>query len=197
MMLVEETQVPDAALPVSALKDHLLLGSGFAEVTLQDPVLVSFLRAALAAIEGRTSKALIARGFMMTLDDWASPEGQRLPVTPVQSITEVTLVDGYGAATTIDPAAYRLQKDAFDPKLRPTATYLPNVPTGGSVEVRFDAGYGATFDAVPEDLKQAVLMLAAHYYEFRGEMNLGHGCMPFGVTSLIARYRPVRMGLGA
>ncbi|SNT38036.1 phage conserved hypothetical protein, phiE125 gp8 family [Antarctobacter heliothermus] len=77
------------------------------------------------------------------------------------------------------------------------ATSLPSVPTGGTVEIRFDAGYGATFDAVPEDLKQAVLMLAAHYYEYRSDVALSQGCMPFGVTSLIARYRPVRMGLGA
>ncbi|WP_421907172.1 head-tail connector protein [Mameliella sp.] len=197
MMLVEETQVPEAALPIDALKDHLLLGSGFTESDLQDPVLVSFLRAALAAIEGRTSKALISRGFLMTLDRWSSCEVQRLPVGPVQAVTEVTVVDAYGAATTIDPGSYRLQKDLFDPKLRPTGTRLPGVPTGGSVEIRFDAGYGAAFDAVPADLRQAVLMLAAHYYEYRSDTALSQGCMPFGVTSLIARYRPVRMGLGA
>ena len=197
MMLVEETQVPEAALPIDALKDHLLLGSGFTESDLQDPVLVSFLRAALAAIEGRTSKALISRGFLMTLDRWSSCEGQRLPVGPVQALTEVTVVDAYGAATTIDPGSYRLQKDLFDPKLRPTGTRLPGVPTGGSVEIRFDAGYGAAFDAVPADLRQAVLMLAAHYYEYRSDTALSQGCMPFGVTSLIARYRPLRMGLGA
>ncbi|MBV6636840.1 MAG: head-tail connector protein [Mameliella sp.] len=197
MMLVEETQVPEAALPIGALKDHLLLGSGFTESDLQDPVLVSFLRAALAAIEGRTSKALISRGFLMTLDRWASCEGQRLPVAPVQAVTEVTVVDAYGSATTIDPGAYRLQKDAFEPRLRPTGTSFPGVPTGGSVEIRFDAGYGAMFDAVPADLRQAVLMLAAHYYEYRSDTALSQGCMPFGVTSLIARYRPVRMGLGA
>lgn len=197
MMLVEETQVPEAALPIDALKDHLLLGSGFTESDLQDPVLVSFLRAALAAIEGRTSKALISRGFLMALDRWSSCEGQRLPVGPVQAVTEVTVVDAYGAATTIDPGSYRLQKDLFDPKLRPTGTRLPGVPTGGSVEIRFDAGYGAAFDAVPADLRQAVLMLAAHYYEYRSDTALSQGCMPFGVTSLIARYRPVRMGLGA
>lgn len=197
MMLVEETQVPEAALPVQSLKDHLLLGSSFTEADLQDPVLVSFLRAALAAIEGRTSKALISRGFLMTLENWSSAEGQRLPVAPVQSVTEVALVDAFGAATIVDPGDYRLQKDAFDPKLRPMATFLPTVPSGGSVEVRFDAGYGATFDAVPEDLKQAVLMLAAHYYEYRSDTALSQGCMPFGVTSLIARYRPVRVGLSA
>ncbi|MBT55840.1 MAG: hypothetical protein CMF72_20885 [Mameliella sp.] len=196
MMLVEETQVLEAALPVEALKDHLLLGSGFTEGDLQDPVLVSFLRAAIAAIEGRTSKALITRGFLVTLDNWTTPDAQRLPVAPVQAITEVALVDAIGVATIVDPAVYRLQKDAFDPRLRPTATSLPSVPTGGTVEIRFDAGYGAAFDAVPEDLKQAVLMLAAHYYEYRSDMALSQGCMPFGVTSLIARYRPVRMGMG-
>lgn len=197
MMLVEETQVLEAALPVEALKDHLLLGSGFTEGDLQDPVLVSFLRAAIAAIEGRTSKALITRGFLVTLDNWTTPDAQRLPVAPVQAITEVALVDAIGVATIVDPAVYRLQKDAFDPRLRPIATSLPSVPTGGTVEIRFDAGYGAAFDAVPEDLKQAVLMLAAHYYEYRSDMALSQGCMPFGVTSLIARYRPVRMGMGA
>lgn len=196
MMLVEETQVLEAALPVEALKDHLLLGSGFTEGDLQDPVLVSFLRAAIAAIEGRTSKALITRGFLVTLDNWTAPDAQRLPVAPVQAITEVALVDAIGVATIVDPVVYRLQKDAFDPRLRPIATSLPSVPTSGTVEIRFDAGYGAAFDAVPEDLKQAVLMLAAHYYEYRSDMALSQGCMPFGVTSLIARYRPVRMGMG-
>jgi uncharacterized phiE125 gp8 family phage protein len=52
------------------------------------------------------------------------------------------------------------------------------------------------FDLLPADLQQAVLLLAAHYYEYRDEQSLGEGCMPFGVTSLIARYRALRMGLG-
>lgn len=197
MMLVEETQVLEAALPVEALKDHLLLGSGFTEEDLQDPVLVSFLRAALAAIEGRTSKALISRGFLMTLTDWTARDAQRLPLAPVQTVTEVALVDAYGVSTRVDPSLYRLQQDAIDPCLRPMSTSLPSVSLGGSIEIRFEAGYGATFDAVPADLRQAVLMLAAHYYEYRNDTALSQGCMPFGVTSLIARYRPVRMGLGA
>jgi uncharacterized phiE125 gp8 family phage protein len=40
-------------------------------------------------------------------------------------------------------------------------------------------------------------MLAAHFYEYRHETALGSGCMPFGVTSLIERYRPLRLSLGA
>ena len=67
MMLVEETTVPTAALPVAQFKDHMRLGSGFADDDLQDGLLESHLRAAIAVIEARTSKILIARNFMWTL----------------------------------------------------------------------------------------------------------------------------------
>ncbi|WP_425071044.1 head-tail connector protein [Sagittula sp. S175] len=196
MMLVEETQVAEAALPVAALKEHLRLGSGFSETDLQDAVLASFLRAALAAIEARTSKALIQRGFVVTFEDWQERTVQKLPIAPIAAVTEITLVDGFGAAQTVAPSAYRLVKDNFAPKLRSVGTF-PSVPKDGAIEVRFQAGYGATFDAVPADLQQAVLLLAAHYYEYRDETALSQGCMPFGVTSLIARYHPIRMGLNA
>ena len=63
MMLIEETNVPDAVLPVEAFRMHLRLGTGFAQDGLQDPVLRSFLRAAMAAVEARTGKVLIIRRF--------------------------------------------------------------------------------------------------------------------------------------
>ncbi len=197
MMLVEEAQVPQEALPVEALKAHLRLGTGFAEDDVQDAVLGSFLRAAMAAIEARTGKALITRAFLVTLPDWRDPCGQVLPVAPAVVVSSLSLVDRFGVSSLADPGLYRLEKDSFAPMLRPAGTALPTIPTGGAAEIRFDAGYGPGFGDLPADLAQAVLLLAAHYYEYRDETALGEGCMPFGVTALIARYRPVRMGLRA
>ena len=37
------------------------------------------------------------------------------------------------------------------------------------------------------------MLLAAHYYEFRNETSLSDGCMPFGVSSLIERYKIMRI----
>ena len=195
MMLVEDSQIPEAELPVAALRQHLRMGTGFAEDDLQDAVLGSFLRAALAAIEGRSSKALIRRGFLLVLQNWRDPARQALPLSPVAAISEVTLVDRFGVAEAVDPVSYRLEADSFTPHLMPFGACLPGIPAGGSVEIRFDAGFGSFAD-VPADLAQAVMLLAAHYYEFRHETSLSQGCMPFGVTSLLARYRPVRLGLG-
>lgn len=195
-MLVEETQVPEAALPVEALKRHLRLGSGFAEDDLQDGVLASFLRAAIAAIEGRTDKALIAREFKLSLSKWRNAEAQKLPIAPIQTVEDVSLIDRFGGTVDVDASVYRLKKDPFEPVLYSVGTVLPNIPHKGTVEVRFVAGFGPSFDQIPGDLFQAVLLLAAHYYEYRDETALSQGCMPFGVTSLIARYRSVRLGTG-
>lgn len=55
----------------------------------------------------------------------------------------------------------------------------------------------AAFDPVPADLKRAVLMLTAFYYEQREAVAYGiTGQMaPFGVTSIAESYRVSRFGI--
>ncbi len=197
MMLIEQTTVPDGALPVEAFKAHLRLGSGFGQDTLQDAVLVSFLRAALAAIEARTGKVLIQRRFVWSLTFWRDAEAQVLPVSPIDAITRVALVARDGAQSDVSPQVYWLDRDMQRPRLRATGSSLPQVPSAGAVLIEFDAGFGQDWSAIPADLQQAVLMLAAHFYEYRADTGLSEGCMPFGVASLIERYKTLRIGMGA
>ncbi|MFD1344538.1 head-tail connector protein [Litorisediminicola beolgyonensis] len=196
MILTEETFVPEGALPVDALKRHLRLGTGFDEDDVQDAVLASFLRASLAAIEARTGKALIARRFLLTLPAWSDPCAQALPLAPVSEVISVTRIDRFGAATELALTALRLELDAHRPRLV-ARSGLPALGEGGRAELRLVAGYAESFGDLPADLAQAVLLLAAHYYEYRDETALGQGCMPFGVTALLQRYRQVRMGFAS
>ena len=193
-MLIEETSVADAALPVDAFKAHLQMGSGFGQDDLQNEVLQSFLRAALASIEARTNKALLTRGFVWTLTHWRSTTAQSLPVAPVSAITRMAIITQDGSQIEVNPAIYWLEKDPHHPRLRPTASCLPTVPQGTEIQIEFQAGYGAEWDDIPKDMQQAVLMLAAHFYEYRHDTALSDGCMPFGVTSLIERFRTMRLG---
>ena len=192
MILHEITPVPDSALPLDALKAHLRLGTGFGEDSLQEPVLLAFLRASLAAVEGRIAKALVQRAFEWRLNDW--PEGVILPVAPVSTVAQVALVDHTGAETLVPASAYALAPDAHAPRLLALNGSLPIPPTGGGVVIRFTAGLGATWDDLPADLAQAVFLLAAHYYEYRDDTSLHAGCMPFGVASLLDRHRVPRLG---
>lgn len=195
-MLTEQTGVPDAALPVQAMRDHLRLGSGFADAGAQDALVLAYLRAALAAVEGRIGKALFARRFLWTLADWRTPGGQPLPVAPVVEVVSVALVDRHGVAAELAPDAWRLERDLHRPRLRPRGVALPPAPTGGRIEVTFDAGFGADWADVPADLRQAVLMLGAHYHEFRHDAAGATGAMPFGVSALVERWRTVRVLAG-
>tara|TARA_R110002020_G_scaffold95937_2_gene229948 strand:+ start:9210 stop:9809 length:600 start_codon:yes stop_codon:yes gene_type:complete len=194
-MLITETNVPDAALPVAALKAHLRMGTGFDTDSLQDAVLVSFLRAAMAAIEARTGKVLLEREFTLSVHALRNASALSLTVAPVTAIADVQLVTRSGIETSVNASVYWLERDAQTPRLRATAACLPGPETGGALRVRFLAGFGPEWDDVPADLQQAVLMLAAHYYEYRHDTGLSDGCMPFGVTALIERFRTLRMGL--
>jgi len=192
-MLVEQTTVPTAALPVAQFKDHLRLGTGFADDGVQDAMLETFLRSAIAAIEARTGKVTISRSFSWTLSAWRALGQQALPVAPVTAITALTMIDRLDQATVIDPSRYHLEKDDQRPRLVATGACLPSIPMGGSAEVDFDAGFGASWAEMPADLAQAVLLLAAQYYEHRHNTAPGERAMPFGVSTLIERYRTVRI----
>ncbi|MCL6283108.1 head-tail connector protein [Ruegeria sp. 2012CJ41-6] len=197
MMLTEETSIPDAALPVDQFKAHLRLGTGFAEGDLQDGVLRGFLRAAIAAIETRTGKVLITRSFSLVLNRWRDPSGEVLPVAPVTELRSVVLVNASGDESILSAESYRLEKDSQRPRMIAAGGAMPMIVQGGSARIALTAGMAADWGGLPADLGQAVLLLAAHYYEYRQETALGDGCMPFGVTSLIQRYCRMRLGLGA
>jgi len=184
MDFAELTAVPADALPVARFRDHLRLGRGFADDGVQDAVLVACLRAALAVIEARTGKALFRRPFRLRLANWREPDGQRL-------------VARDGSAAAVDPAQYRLVPDTHRPMLRPGAATLPLPPAGGGIEIDFEAGFGPDWTAIPADLAQAVLLLAAHYHDNRSATEPGAAAgLPYGIAALVERHRTVRI-LGA
>jgi uncharacterized phiE125 gp8 family phage protein len=198
MILIEQTTVPTMALPVQQLKDHLRLGTGFADDTLQDALIESYLRAALATIEGRIGKALIARRFLWRLEGWRQANEQALPIAPVTQLVSVTVYDGLGGSTLVSTSVYRLVPDTHRPKVAGFGSTLPVIPSEGRVEIVFDAGFGTAWAAVPADLGQAVLLLAAEYYEHRHDGGIREAGLPMAVLTLIDRWRTVRvLGGGA
>ncbi|MEM9250086.1 MAG: hypothetical protein AAGB05_15505 [Pseudomonadota bacterium] len=194
MMLTEVMAVPAAALPVSQFRDHLRLGTGFTDSGLEDSLLETYLRAALAAVEAWTGKALIQRTYRIDTDAWAIPNAQDLPVGPARSVTEVALLTADGGSTVVAPTRYRLVNDTHEPRVESLAATLPAIPIGGMGRVTFDAGFGPAWTNVPADLGHAVILLASYYYEYRHEARLGAQKIPYGVTRLLASWRPIRIG---
>jgi uncharacterized phiE125 gp8 family phage protein len=193
MRLEELGVVPGAVLPVAALADHLRLGTAFEGAPLQAGLLESHLRAALAAVEGRIGKALILRRFRLGLERWRGDGAQALPVAPVAALVEVALVGADGGRVVLEPARFRLVADTHRPKLAAVAGALPVIATGGAVEITFEAGFGAAWADVPPDLAQAVMLLAAEFYEMRHDVGDRANGLPLAVQVLLERWRTVRV----
>ncbi len=128
MMLIEETTVPNAALPVEDFKAHLRLGTGFGQDTTQDEVLAGFLRAAISAIEARTGKILMTRAFSWSLNFWRDGNGQALPVAPVTAINRIAIIARDGTESDLPSSSYWLERDGQRPRLRPMGATLPPIP---------------------------------------------------------------------
>lgn len=193
MMLIEQTQVPDTALPVAEFRDHLQLGTGFADDGLQDVVLLAQLRAALGAIESDTGKAILPRTYQYVVTAWWDPSRQSLPVAPVSGVQGLTITNLGGEDTVADPNLYRLERDAHVPMVAANGWSLPTIPVGGTAEIVFDAGYGAAWSDAPADLRQAVLMLAAHFYDNRAVAGAKLQSIPSGPAAICARHKPIRI----
>jgi len=193
MQLTELTTVPDTALPLAQLKDHLRLGSGFAEDTLQDDLLRAFLRSALATIENRTGKTLFQRTFEWSVSAWRGADKQPLPLAPVSAVTQLALEAVTGEVTIISDG-WVLKPDLERPVLEALGASLPVIPGAGRARVQMLAGFGAEWASLPADLQQAVILLAAHFNEHRHDQ-VGSG-LPQGVRALIEPYRTVRVFMG-
>lgn len=196
MVLVELTSVPETELPIQDLRNHLRLSTGFADGGGEDTHLELCLRSAMTTIEQRTGKVLLSRSYRWSLTAWRDLARQSLPIAPVSAITALRIVDMSGSSTTADTDSYRLVPDAHRPQLVSKGLVLPTIPVGGTAEIDFDAGYGATWAEVPSNIAQATVHLAGFLYEHRLDANTG-AALPAAVVSLIEPYREIRMSRGS
>ena len=193
MMLVERTTIPVEVLPVADFRSHLRLGTGFSDDGAEDGLLETFLRAAVSAVEAWTGKVMITRDYTWTIDYWRENRVQPLPVAPVTTVSALRQVDRDAVVTALEPDRYRLRRDLHRPLIESTGSLLPSVPVGGWIEIDFTAGFGNAWSDVPPALAHAVVLLAAHYHEYRAELRAGTPTIPYGVSVLAEPWRTMRL----
>ncbi len=179
-----ERLTPPAALPVSLTRAREYLR---VDDTLDDALVSDLVAAAARRIEHMTGLALITGQWRLWGDCLPQDGIIRIPLAPVQSIDEVAVRTGTGWQV-VAAADWQLDAASRPPRLRMVNPWPQ--PDGGlnAVRITLTAGFGADETAVPEDIRLAVLILAAHAYEFR-EGNVAERGLPPEVRSLLSGWR--------
>jgi uncharacterized phiE125 gp8 family phage protein len=150
----------------------------------EDDLVGALVVAARVAVETEIRRVVIEQSWRAFVETW--PEGGiELPIQPALAVDAVRAVDAAGATTLLDVGDYDF--DIADGSLQ-----LVNPASGAvSYEVDFSAGYGAAGSDVPQPLRQAILLLVAHWYEHRSAVTDGDDATatPLGVRALVAPYR--------
>ena len=195
MNLIENISLNSSDFPIEEFREFLQLGTGFSDDGSQDTLLEAVLRAAMGAIEARTSKILILRSFKWTMYNWRldNEEALLFPVSTVTSVFQISIYPVGVAGIAVPISDFVLESGALVSRLLPINGKMPDFPKNGNAHIKFFAGYGA-WSSVPPDLRQAMLMLAATYYENRSSMTDARGQIPMGVSALIEPYKRLRLG---
>ena len=190
MPLFRTVEPPVEPVTLNEAKAHLRVSHAS-----EDDLIASLIRAARDEVEKATGTALIDQSWRMTLDRWPRNAVATIARHPVKQILSVTAFGRDGAATLVDPGAYTLDALSRPARLhfdgRPAADRVMN-----GIEIDFSAGFGEAGTDVPDLLKRAILMLVAHWYEFRGAFDAGDQpvAYPPGYERMISAYRLRRIG---
>lgn len=156
----------------------------------EDAILAEFLVAARHHVERSTRRALITQAWRLYLDAWPDGRIVRLPVAPVQSVDQITVFASDGIGQALDAGDWTLERGGEPVRLRiKPGAGGPSAGLNG-VEIDFTAGYGAAASDVPASYRQAIRLLAAHWFEHReAGMDTAMASLPHGLDRLLSTVR--------
>lgn len=170
-------------LSLEEVKAHLrVTGDG------EDGLIQGLIRAARAACEDYTGRALVARDYVLALDAWPARGDLRLPRPPFLSLTRIDIVGRSGERIEHPAAAYEIDGAG---RIVMTGSFPAALRESGGIEVRYRAGYGDAPESVPEPLRLAMKQLVARLYERRGDGEAG--ALPAAVRAAFQSYRVMEL----
>lgn len=177
----------DEPLSLAEAKNYLRV-----EHAADDALIQSMIAAARIQVEARTRRALLAQTWRMVLDRWPASGAIASPASPLREVVAARVYDQAGEAQALNPEIFILNRAvapgliAFD-----AGRVIHPRRTVAGIELDIEAGYGAAAD-VPAPLLQAMRLLLARAYEYRGEDDKNDP-LPEGIAALLAPYRLVSL----
>lgn len=154
----------------------------------EDSLIEGYISAARMSVEAYAGLALLSQTWDLVLDAWPGPviDFNLGPVTAIQKVT----VDGI----ELDAASYNLAPGLNARLVRTKGATWPSPQSiAAGIVVRFESGFGATGNDVPQNIRHAILMTVAHWFENREAAPADGDQLTPPVRRLLAPYRKLRL----
>lgn len=167
-------------------KNHLRV-----DITDDDILIESLILVARNVCEGISNHKFITQTWDIFLDAFPGSDEFILPksLSPLASVTHIKYTDEDSNQSTFSSASYAVDiySDLGRIKLMSDADWPSDTLYEiNAVEIRVVVGYGDDAD-VPQEYKQAILLLLGHWYENREQVTVGEVAreIPMGVEALL------------
>jgi uncharacterized phiE125 gp8 family phage protein len=186
--------VPPVHLPLglAEMRAHLHLQD--IEGSDIDAELMAFLRAAVAHIDGAAGwlgRQLINATWELKLNCFAWPI--IVPLPPLQSVISIKYRDDQGVEQTLASNLYQVAGIGSLGPAKIWPAYGQRWPATRAmpeaVTVRFVAGFGPDWNAVPESIRAALLLMVATSYNYRESVMPTEFMFTPAATNLLVPYR--------
>lgn len=158
-----------------------------------DQLIASLITAARRVVEARTGLCLIAQDWLCFRDAWPEDGVIELPVAPLRAVEEIGVFGEDDTKAVIDPAHYLVDAASRPPRVLLRSSRIWPRPGRGvnGIGIRAEAGFGTSPQDVPQPLRQAILLLVAHFFAQRGDE--AASSVPVTLGALLEPYRMVRL----
>ena len=178
-------------LELDDLKAHLRLDGED-----EDQYLASLITTSRLHVEAAMGLALITQRWLWQADRWPPGGCVELPIRPVQAIEQVSVMTAGASEDVIGAGDYEADIAGGVARLVAASGSLPQpgVRLGGA-RITFRAGFGDGAGDVPDQIRHALKLLAAHWYEVRDPVHIGSHTarVPDIVSDLLAPYKVRRL----
>ena len=158
----------------------------------EDGLITDLIRAARLRVEGLINSALISRARRFTSPKIKS-KGIFINSGNITQITAVRLLSGE-AVTEVSLSALTINLRCQPPvvSVKERSSFQSYAPETDTLEIDFTSGFGEHEADIPMPLRQAVLLLLAQSYEYRGSSG-APPTVPMMVDALLMPYLGMRI----
>lgn len=187
---------PPSVEPVtlSEVKAHARI-----ESSADDELLTSLLKSARQWCEAYLRRALISQSWALHLSGVPRSDRIVIPRGPLLSVTKIQIFDDHDVATDWGSENYFVNTASQPGEivLRSGSTWMSPTRCSNGIVIEYIAGYGATAENVPQDIRLAIKQLVLHWYEHRGEASTSstYARAPLTIEALLQAHKFLHMGM--